>query len=306
MAAGFSVNTRSTPPDEQTAPFPTVAVIIVNYRKGKRLLEGLESIRKQSVASSLSTVIVDNSVCDSEASLLLAEIRPRERLVINTTNNGYSKACNAAVRAAGASDYVFLLNPDIILDNRRTIELLVRAMEADSSIGVLGCLQRNDDGSYVESARFYPYLWKQVIRRLISGSYTDEQLLEPLLRTPPADYVDVDWLQSSVMFVRGPIWNAIGGLDETYYVFMADVDFCRQAHALGSRVVITSRATVRADGLRASAGGLFEVFRSRALRIHIYDLIKYYVKVALVGIQGVDQQKRWRSGRNARVIRAGH
>jgi N-acetylglucosaminyl-diphospho-decaprenol L-rhamnosyltransferase len=262
--------------DTLAKPFPKVAVVLVNYRKGKRMVEGLKSVRRQSVAGTLTTVIVDNSTSECETRLLRASVRSDERLVINGANEGYSKACNAGVKTAGPSDYVFLLNPDVIMDDRRTVEVMVGAMEADPSIGILGCLQRNDDGSYVETARYFPKLSKQVMRRLKPGAFTEERLLESLLAKPPAAFADVDWLQSSFMFVRRQVWDRLGGLDEAYYIFMADVDICRRAHRIGSRVVITSKATVRADGLRASAGSLRDVFNNRVLRIHIADAVKYY------------------------------
>lgn len=262
------------------APAARTAVVIVNYHKAPRLIRVLESLRRQSVASSLTFVIVDNSTDEAEAQLLREAVRPCETLIVNDSNEGYSKACNAGVRAAGASDYVLLLNPDVVLDDPQAVEVLTGCVAADSTIGALGCLQCNDDGSYVENARTYPSLTKQVVRRLTHDGFRDVRLIEPLLGNPPAESIDVDWLQSSLVLVQRPLWDQIGGLEEAYYIFMADVDFCRRVHALGYRVAITSRVTVRADGRRASSGGLLDVFRSRALRIHISDAITYYRRIS--------------------------
>ncbi|MBI1220669.1 MAG: glycosyltransferase [Rhodobacteraceae bacterium] len=253
-----------------------VGVVAVNYHKGTRLVQVLGALRHQTLATGLKVIIVDNSCAANEEELLRGAVQPSEQLIINSENAGYTRACNVGARAVLPSDYVLLLNPDIIIDDPGAIETLATCMATNPTIGVLGCLQRNDDGSYVETARHYPSLWRQILRRLRPGACSEMRLLEPLLRDPAIDIVDVDWLQSSFILIRRDLWEAIGGLDETYYVFMADVDFCRRARASGYRVSVTSLATVRADGIRASSGGLIDVFRSRALRIHIADAVRYY------------------------------
>jgi N-acetylglucosaminyl-diphospho-decaprenol L-rhamnosyltransferase len=79
------------------------------------------------------------------------------------------------------------------------------------------------------------------------------------------------------MMMRRADWNAVGGLDERYFLFMSDVEICRRIRRLGKSVAVSSCADVRADGIRASAGGIRHLLSSRALRYHFKDSLTYYV-----------------------------
>jgi N-acetylglucosaminyl-diphospho-decaprenol L-rhamnosyltransferase len=258
----------------------TLAIVIVNYFKAERILENVAALRRQTVAPRLKIVVVDNSADPGEADRLRDGLTWREDLILLPRNVGYSQGVNLAALNAGHFDHILLLNPDIVLDDPETLETLLRELRGRPDVGVMATLQANDDGTPVEVARRFPNLAKQVIRRLRPGAYTDHDVLRPLLEQPRSGILDVDWVQSSFTLVRGDLWRALGGLEERYEIFMADVALCQSAHALGYRVVVSSAITVRADGIRASRGGLSALFHSRALRVHVRDAVKYQLRNA--------------------------
>ena len=252
-----------------------IAVVLVNYRKGARVIENIAALGRQTAADRLDIVVVDNSIVPEEAALLAAGLAGSDaRLIVAPTNIGYTRGVNLGARGIVDGHHVLLLNPDIMVDDPDAIATLIDVLD-DPSIGVVGTMQRNDDGSPVEVARRTPSLPRLILRRLIRGALTDHDLMRPLLEDGDGPPLAVDWVQSSFTLVRADLWRRLGGLDELYQIFMADVALGVAARRLGYRVVITGRVTVRADGLRASSGGIRALFSSRALRIHLVDAIKF-------------------------------
>src|SRR3546814_19108088 len=86
----------------------------------------------------------------------------------------------------------------------------------------------------------------------------------------------VDWLQSSCVLVRRDFWDRVGGLDERYFLFMADCVLCWAAWDRGPEVFHVAEATVVADGIRDSAGGVRALFRNPRALHPLRDHILYH------------------------------
>lgn len=253
-----------------------VTAVLVNYRKGQRVLESVASLAAQSIGNRIDIVVVDNSDDAREAGILRDGLAALPcNLIIAPANLGYTRGVNLGAAAGRAETHVLLVNPDIVLDDPMVMEKLADTLDANADIGILAATQFDDDGTMVEIARRFPSLPRLVLRRLMPGKLTDHDLLRPLVDDPSIGMIDVDWVQSSFSLVRDEVWRRIGGLDELYQIFMSDTALGADAHRLGYRVVVSSCASVRADGLRASRGGLGALFKSRALRIHVADAVKY-------------------------------
>jgi GT2 family glycosyltransferase len=260
----------------QDSDYPRIATIIVNFHKAERLVAGLALLRQQTVAPRMKIVVVDNSVSRREAEILQQHVRQDENLIISAENLGYSRAVNLAVRNAGHYDYVLLASPDILVEDGEAIQKMVSLLQGEPRIAVLATLQRNDDGSPVEVARQFPSFWRQILRRSNPRGFQELNIQSVL--NEGAQIIDVDWVQSSFVMIPRAFWDKASGLDEAYKIFMADVAICRRAHKQGLRVAVTSMVNVTADGLRASRGGIRDIFRSRPLQIHLRDAIIYYLR----------------------------
>jgi N-acetylglucosaminyl-diphospho-decaprenol L-rhamnosyltransferase len=255
-----------------------IAIVVLNYFKAARVVEGLASLRRQSGSSTLEFIVVDNSVDEEQHRILRSGLEEGEKLICNPKNVGYSRGINVGMNAAGDFDYVLLVNPDIIVDDPATVERLVDQMGQRPDIAVLSPMQSNDDGALVEVARRFPTFFQQFARRSAAGRFVDYDLLKPLQIGGADTTVTVDWVQSSFVLVRGTFWRSIGGLDERYFVFMSDVELGLRARDEGYAVAVTASARVRADGIRASRGGPLSVFRSRVVRIHLHDAFIYHLR----------------------------
>lgn len=249
----------------------------MNYRKAHRVEECLHTLRRQSVEEDCHVWIIDNSEDDREAQFISSILQDDEHLIVSPCNIGYTKAVNLGVKSAGPSDYILLISPDIIIEEKSSIENAMEVMEHNPSIGILATLQHNDDGSKVEIARNYPSLYRQILRRIAPRWFSELGLLDPLYSNRETRLIYVDWVQSSFMMMRRVDWNAIGGLNERYFLFMSDIEICRRVHNMGKLVAVSSHIDVRADGIRASQGGLLSFISNRALHHHVGDALIYYL-----------------------------
>ena len=285
---------------------PAAAVVIVNHFKAHRLLDGIRSLRRQTIAKTLAVAVVENSMDEQERRVLSTDAPEGAFLLVEPGKNiGYARGCNLGVAAVPYSRYVVLCNPDVVWDQPNALERLVAMADADPSIGVLAPLQFDDDGAPVEIARTFPTLAEQVKRRLSPQSGSELYLNAPLTDGSEIS-TEVDWVQSSCVLVRRTLWDRMGGLDERYFLFMSDVELGRATWNAGLRVCLTSAAMVRTDGKRASSGGFRALLTNRAQRGHLVDAIKYYLingarKLRRQHISGAASQ-RINAGPNLRGI----
>lgn len=254
----------------------TLAVVIVNYFKAERLLQCVQSLRRQSAGRQISIAVVENSMDVDQLELLRRAADELQFVLVEPRANlGYTRGCNLGARSLADAEFVVLCNPDILWERPDTLERLVAIARADPAIGVLAPLQFSDDGELVETARTFPSLLSQMKRRLDPQRGSELHLIEPLLRGS-TNLMDVDWLQSSCVLIRRSLWDRIGGLDERYFLFMADVALGREVWIQGYRVCLTSSTCVRADGKRASSGGFLALLTSSTQRSHLIDALRYY------------------------------
>ena len=251
-------------------------VSIVNYFKASKAVIAANCLPRTVGCYDVKMTVIDNSCCASNFRTLCEGLSDSNATLVRAMSNlGYVAATNLSVD--WNADYILILNPDVVLSDRRTLEQVVQFLDSNPLVGVAGIKQVNPDGSQAEVARHFPTLWEQVKRRLSAVHPDHAEPLGP--KSDPGDQgIAVDWLQSSFWVVRGSVWRALEGLDERFFLFMSDPDFCRRVWASGHEVRMLPRLTAEADGFRASRGGPLTVLRTRVGRAHVMDMLRYYVK----------------------------
>lgn len=246
----------------------TTWIVIVNYRTADLAIDCLHSLSTQvKYLAGGRTVVVDNASGDGSAEKLRATIE-REgwsswaMVVPLDRNGGFSFGNNAGIRialtAAEPAANLMLLNPDTVI-RPDAISALVHFMEAHPQAGIAGSLLENADGGVESSAHTFP----SPLGELDAGARLG--ILNRLLRryavTPPTrrDRAHLcDWVSGASMMIRGRVLADIGGMDEDFFLYFEEVDFCRRARLAGwkcwfvpnSRVVHREGAST---GIRASS-----------------------------------------------------
>ncbi|HEX5831006.1 MAG TPA: glycosyltransferase family 2 protein [Gemmatimonadaceae bacterium] len=224
---------------------PELAVVIVSYRTRDVLRDCLASIMRARQAVSFEVWVVDNASGDGTVEMVAAEF-PQVHLVASPTNDGFARANNRVLREV-RSDYVLLLNPDtVVLDDAftRPIEFLRRTPRA----GMVTCRLVKRDGTLdLACRRAFPTPFDGFCRaaglsRLFPRSprfarynltYLDEML--------PAR---VDAVNGAFMLVRREAMAEVGLLDEDYFMYMEDLDWCFRFATHGWHVYYDPSAVV--------------------------------------------------------------
>jgi len=232
-----------------------VDVVIVSYRSRDRLRGCVEPLCG---TSDVHVIVVDNNSPDD--SLEAVADLPVEA-VAQTTNLGFAHGVNAGWRR-GRAPYVLLLNPDARITPPALSEL-VRVLESDSTAAIAAPRIVHDDGGLDHSQRRFPRLrstYAQALflhRVLPSAAWTDEVVRDPAAyarRTRP------EWVSGACLLVRRSTLEALGGLDERFFLYCEDKDLARRARTLGSHVVYEPAAVaVHTGGASTPGGGLQHV-----------------------------------------------
>jgi GT2 family glycosyltransferase/lipopolysaccharide/colanic/teichoic acid biosynthesis glycosyltransferase len=218
-----------------------ISVIIVNYNVRDFLHSALVSIFKALKGIKGEVFVVDNA-SDDGSSEMVRQSFPRVRLIENSSNVGYAKANNQAlVRARGK--YLLLINPDTVVQEG-TFRTLIKFLENNSDVGMVGCKILNPDGTLqLACRRSFPTPWTALTKVLGLGSlFPSSRLFAKynLTYLNPDENYEVDAVSGSFMMVRKEVYAHIGGLDETFFMYGEDIDWCYRVQQAGWKVFYVS------------------------------------------------------------------
>jgi GT2 family glycosyltransferase len=217
----------------------TLLVVIVNYRTADLTLDCLESLQEEvHSVSGTRVVVVDNASGDDSVARLEAAVRTRGWASIEPLerNRGFAAGNNAAIRpvlaAANPPRYVLLLNPDTIV-RPGALRALVDFMDSRPDVGIAGSRLEEPDGTPQRSAFRFPSVLGELEGGLRLGAAS--RLLGRWVVAPevPAGPGLTDWVAGACMMIRTTIFTAIGLLDEGYFMYFEEVDFCHRARRAG-------------------------------------------------------------------------
>ena len=260
----------------------TASIIILDFEKSTRVLENVASIEKQKTDFKFEIIIAVNSATPAKIEKYKSLQKYKNiKTVFNKKNLGYTRGTNHAVGKSNGK-YIFIINPDIVWQDKNTMQNIVNFMKKNPRVGIVGPKQINDsDGKVAMTVRAFPKLWKQIARRtwLRQLPFIKNKVAQDEMQH--LDYSktqSVDWLQSSFVVIRQDLWKKLKGLDERYFLFMSDPDLCWRTWQASYEVIYYPKVTVRADGLRCSAGGFLDFFQKWTIRQHLRDALKYNLK----------------------------
>ena len=215
-----------------------IAVVILNYNGQKFLETFLPNIIEQS--SDVAEVIVaDNCSTDNSVEFMKTHF-PDIRLIINKKNGGFSTGYNLALRQIDAEYYV-LLNSDIEV-TPHWIEPIIELMDSDKNIAacqpkLLSYYEREKfeyagaGGGFIDKYG-YPFCRGRIFQSLEidNGQYDDTR--------------EIFWATGACMFVRASIYHQFGGLDDSFFCHMEEIDFCWRMKNLGYKIMYCPQSFV--------------------------------------------------------------
>jgi len=220
-----------------------LSVVIVNWNTCEELRKCLRSVMEAGYDGT-ETIVVDNASFDKSVEMVRREF-PWVRLIQNSENLGFARACNRGIEASRGR-YIFLLNSDTEVE-KGAFPALVRFGDENPDVGIFGPKVLNPDGSLQCSCRRFPTLKAALFRYTPLGRlfprnpYTSEYRLADWDHSHPRD---VDWVSGAAMVVRREMLDAIGAFDAGFFMYCEDVDLGYRAKQADWRVAYYPGASV--------------------------------------------------------------
>lgn len=256
-----------------------LSIIIIEYHCIDHVQDCLRSIKEYLPGVEYECLVLSNSKYPEDS---LSEYRKKlagAELIDAGANLGYAGGVNAAIRKS-CGQYIYVLNPDCLLTDSNVTRIM-DAMDGDPSWAIAGPKVVDESGAVQPSCRRFPKPWTFLLVRSVfaklpgAGRERERYLMGDYARNISRA---VDWVSGGATIVKASALPRIGGMDERYFLYMEDVDWCRNAWQCGSKVVYCPDSIVVHAGKHQSIKGGLEALTSVHLRWHITSLLKYFIK----------------------------
>ncbi len=229
-----------------------VSIVIVSYNTCAAVERCIEAVRDQETNSEHKIIVVDNASRDGT----VEKIRSRwsdVSVVAANTNLGFARACNLGILQS-SSEFILLLNSDTIVPPG-AIDALLNSLFQDKRIAVVGPRLVNLNGltecSFGSTLTPFTELFRLFVKWCVARNV---RLVLSLVRLRASRSRFTAWVSGACLLVRRNVAAEVGYLDERYFMYFEDIDFCSSIRKLGHRVLFNSDVEiVHARGQSAQA-----------------------------------------------------
>ena len=210
-----------------------MAVVIVNYNTSDHLRACLATVQSE---SSSQVIVVDNASTDGSVEMVKREY-PWVTLIPNSTNKGYGTAANQGIFCC-RDKYVLLLNADILLPPG-ALQALITYLDLNPQAAVVGPRAVRLDGKLESTCYQFPGTLKSLVDSDTLGKLIRyiPGIRHHFLRTWPHDHSRVvPWVKGMALAIRYEVFKAVGGFDESFFLFFEEVDLCYRLAASGRQI----------------------------------------------------------------------
>ncbi|MCX8031546.1 MAG: glycosyltransferase family 2 protein [Thermodesulfovibrionales bacterium] len=208
-----------------------LSVIIINWNTRDLLINCVKSIYKTTKGISYEIIVVDNGSSDGSVKALKEQF-PEVMVIENNSNLGFAKACNQAIRKINSRYAVFLNTDAFFFEN--TLRKALEFMDENLDVAICGAQLLNEDGSKQNSISSKPSLLtelinKSILKKLYPRLYFSKEIN---IENP----IEVDSVIGAFMIVRKEAIDDVGLLDENFFFFFEETDWCLMMQKKGWKV----------------------------------------------------------------------
>jgi GT2 family glycosyltransferase len=291
-----------------------LSVIVVSYNTKKLLKQCLDSVFKYTKSINFEVVVIDNASHDGSPAMVEKSF-PQVKLIKSKKNLGFAAANNRGIKKARGR-YILLLNSDIIL-RENSIKKMIGWMEKKKKVGISSCQLVHDDGSLQRTGGYFPDLLRifnwmffiddlPFIKELIKPFHPHEPQTGWLSSQYFQKQHFQDWVTGAFFLIRKEVVEQIDGLDEKFFMYVEELEFCYRAKKAGWRIAYVPLTKVvhleRKSGSQAGAllgeyRGLIYFYQKHKPAWQLF-LLKILLKlgallrVLIFGIIMADREKR--------------
>ncbi|MBA7610853.1 N-acetylglucosaminyl-diphospho-decaprenol L-rhamnosyltransferase [subsurface metagenome] len=221
-----------------------LSVIIVNYNAGRHLAACIQSLMTNTPAVPMEIIIVDNASMDDSITRV-RQAFPEVKILTNPENVGFAVACNQGIKRARGLN-ILLLNPDTIVLPYAVKDSLA-FLSQNPEAGIVGCRLLDNDGQPRNSCRTFPTAWDYLFDSLfLTKLFPRSKLFGRfyLTNTTFNEPSEVDVVQGAFFLFKRQVMDDIGLLDERFFMYAEERDFCYRAKAAGWKVYFYPQAAI--------------------------------------------------------------
>jgi len=253
-----------------------ISIIIVSYNTKEVTINCLLSVYQNHPKQPFEVIVVDNNSSDGSCKAIERDF-PEVILIKNSENAGFAAANNQGIEISNG-EYVLLLNPDtIVLPN--ALNKMLAFIDNNPQAGAVTSKKWIDEGKTIQSPLLHPFTIRQYIFRytflgkLFPSNTVFKKMwgkdIEALLSQEP---LEVDCFPGSCMMVRRDVIKKAGLLDERFFMFFEDIDWCFRIKKAGYKLFLIPAAEIVHLVSQSPSGNLSKIYRSSM----VYYLKKHY------------------------------
>jgi GT2 family glycosyltransferase len=266
-----------------------LSIVIVNYKVRGLLERCLSSISPCSRMHDCEVIVVDNASDDGSVEMVKEKF-PQARLIVNSENRGFAKACNQGIAISGGR-YLFFLNPDSEL-TPGTFERIVDFMESHPNVGIGGCHLYYPDGKSQSSFYRFTTLTNALARALLLSFFLPKNsLTAPLFSDYLGPDEPVQRVCGGAMVVRKEVLDQVGMFDESFFLYSEDEELCRRAAREGWGIAPIPHTRVihhhDQSGKKNVRQAIYSSYRSQLLLYRKYHPLYKTVLLRLIQFTGL-------------------
>lgn len=249
-----------------------LSVVFLSYNTRDLTRQALNSVLAAAEGLETEIFVVDNASADGSADMIAAEF-PQVKLVCNEANVGFSAGNNVALRQV-TGEYALLINTDTIV-RRDALHAMVEFLDAHPEAGACGCKILDPDGTLqLDSRRGFPTPLAAFCKMSgLSRLFPKHPLMARyhLTHLDPEQTAEIEVLSGSCMMVRKAAMDQVGLLDEDYFMYGEDIDWCYRFHQAGWKIYyLPTTAIIHFRGESGRGTPLKILYRkSRAMSIFV-------------------------------------
>jgi len=240
----------------QRMNYPKVSIIILNWNGREDTIECLESLKKITYPN-YEVIVVDNGSKGNDAQVLKERFGDYIHLIQNDKNYGFARGANIGMKYVlnnSAADYVLLLNNDTVVDPEFLTEM-VRVAEADPAIGIVGAkIYYYDNPNQLQLVWGKIDLWRGELFPILKlVKVVTEKIRGVELDKGQYDHtIEADWVTGCCFLNKEQVLKSIGLLDEGYFCYGEEIDYCLRAKRAEYKIVYVPKAKVWHKGEQSS------------------------------------------------------
>lgn len=257
-----------------------LSIVILHHGSPHDVTENLEALEKVTLPEKTEIFVVNNGKQGSNDVIRPRSSKRFDLRFYEIPNLGYPQGNNFAMKMARGK-FLCILNPDILVE-KNSFTTLLTYLKKHPRVGIVGPRLVYPDGTIQDNYRNFPYLPDLFIKRTFWRKIFTKRMRRYLMwDKDPYESEPVDWVTGAFQIYTRKCWDSIGPKDESFFLFMSDVDVCRKAWEKGFEVHYVGETQALHNDERLSAGGVADFFRKRVLRLHVKDALRYYSKYFL-------------------------